>query len=237
VRVGMTQDARIALFDRWSKTYDRSVLDESGVHDGYDHVLATVVRAADAQPGQRVLDLGMGTGNLAQRFLDLGCEVWGLDFSPAMLAKACAKLPRVKLFQADLLTPDDWPAELNQHFDRIVSTYVFHEFSLKAKVRLLRRLADDHLAHGGRIVVGDIAFASVQARTDAGADHWDEDEHYWAADETIEACGDSSFQVDYTQVSRHGGVFVFEPLSRDKGKENDSDTVDRAFAAAPLCGK
>ena len=35
----MTLHERFVLFDRWSETYDRSVLDESGVHDGYERVL------------------------------------------------------------------------------------------------------------------------------------------------------------------------------------------------------
>jgi predicted TPR repeat methyltransferase len=209
----MSQHNRTELFDRWAETYDRSVLDESGIHEGYDRVLETVVRAAGAQPGQRVLDLGIGTGNLAQRFLTLGCAVWGVDFSPAMLARARAKAPQAHLVRADLM--GDWPAELDGQFERIVSTYVFHEFSLEAKVGLLRRLADDHLADGGRIVIGDIAFSSAQARTDAGAQHWDPDEHYWAADETIKACRADRFQVIYTQVSRCGGVFVFEQRGTD----------------------
>jgi putative AdoMet-dependent methyltransferase len=221
----MNQTPRIQLFDRWAETYDYGVRNASGVFDGYDHVLGTVVRLADARPGLHVLDLGIGTGNLAQRFLDQGCAVWGVDFSPVMLTKARAKAPRVRLVQADLLAPGDWPAELNRRFDRIVSTYVFHEFRLEAKVGLLRRLADDHLAGDGRIVIGDIAFASVQARADAGADHWDEDEHYWAADETIGACAESQFQVTYAQISRFGGVFVFEPTSRAKGEGNDQGVI------------
>ena len=206
----MTGQSRIALFDRWSETYDRSVLDERGVHEGYDDVLETVVRAAGVQPGQRLLDLGIGTGNLAQRFLALGCVVWGLDFSPAMLARARAKLPEVTLIQADLREP--WPPEGETPaapFERIVSTYVLHEFSLEHKVALLRRLFDRCLAPGGRIVVGDITFESAQARTDAGAEHWDEEEHYWAADETLAACTPAGLRFTYTQVSRCGGVYVF----------------------------
>jgi cyclopropane fatty-acyl-phospholipid synthase-like methyltransferase len=173
-----------------------------------------------------VLDLGVGTGNLAQRFLALGCKVWGVDFSPAMLDKARAKLPTIQLVQADLLVPEDWPAELSRRFDLIVSTYVFHEFSLADKVQLLQRLAGDHLVEEGRIVIGDISFASVQARTDAGAEHWDEDEHYWAADETISACARCPFQIAYTQVSHCAGVYVFEPSQGRKGMEKDRDTVD-----------
>jgi len=210
----MTAQDRIDLFDRWSETYDRSVLDESGLHEGYDEVLETVVRLADARPGMRVLDLGIGTGNLAQRFVALGCVVWGVDFSPAMLARARAKLPEVTLVQADLR--GEWPAPdapsaLSGPYDRIVSTYLLHEFGLEHKVALLRRLADHCLAPQGKIVIGDVAFESVQARTDAGADHWDEEEHYWAADEARAACEPAGLCFTYTQVSRCGGVYVFEP--------------------------
>jgi SAM-dependent methyltransferase len=211
-------DHRVALFDRWSKTYDRGVLDESGVHEGYDAVLETVVRLADARPGMRVLDLGIGTGNLALRFLALGCAVWGVDFAPAMLAKARAKLPQVTLLRADLREgwpPPEAPPALAGRFDRIVATYVLHEFSLPHKVALLRHLIEHSLVPEGRIAIGDIAFESVQARTAAGADHWDEKEHYWAADETRAACAPSELRFSYTQVSRCGGVYVFE----GKGQE------------------
>jgi cyclopropane fatty-acyl-phospholipid synthase-like methyltransferase len=204
----MNQD-RIDLFDRWSETYDRGVLDESGSHEGYERVLETVVRAAEARPGMCVLDLGIGTGNLAQRFLALGCQVWGVDFAPAMLNLARAKLPGVALVQADLR--DEWPSTLDGPYERIVSTYVLHEFSLQRKLALLVRLTERYLAPQGRIVVGDIAFESAQARTDAGADHWDEEEHYWAADETRAACTGTELRFSYTQVSSCGGVYVFEP--------------------------
>ena len=213
-RVGspMTEHDRTALFDRWSETYDRSVLDESGVHEGYDAVLETVVRTAEIQPGKRVLDLGIGTGNLALRFVALGCAVWGVDFSLAMLAKARTKLPEVTLVQADLRgewPPADSASALTGPFDRIVSTYVLHEFSLDHKVALLRRLAGCSLGPEGRIVIGDISFESVQARTDAGADHWDEEEHYWAADETRAACTPAGLHFTYSQVSSCGGVYFF----------------------------
>ena len=218
----MSDPNRVQIFDDWAGHYDRDVRSGKGLlHEGYDQVLDRVVLDAEARPGMRVLDLGVGTGNLAQRFVALGCEVWGVDFSPAMLAKARAKLPEVTLVQADLRDkwpPTDGPSALNGPFDRIVSTYVLHEFSLGQKVALLRRLTDRCLAPGGRIVIGDIAFESVQARTDAGADHWDEEEHYWVADETRAACAPVGLCLTYTQVSRCGGVYVFEPTSRSMGE-------------------
>lgn len=78
---------RVGIFDRWAADYDRSVA-MSGEFPfiGYEMVLTQVVSKALPVPGLRVLDLGIGTGNLAQKLA--GCEVWGLDFSGEMLEQA-----------------------------------------------------------------------------------------------------------------------------------------------------
>ena len=126
-----------------------------------------------------------------------------------MLAEARVNLPQVRLVEADLL--GDWPVSLDQRFDRIVSAYVFHEFDLSTKISLLKRLVHDHLTAGGRIIIGDIAFPTVQAREEAHQRWlriWDEGEYYWAADEATTACEKAGLQLRYTQVSSCGGTFV-----------------------------
>jgi len=206
----MSQTDRTQLFDRWAENYDATIGPTRFPFDGYDQVLGEVVRLAEVMPHMQVLDLGTGTGNLAVRFIRAGCAVWGIDFSAAMLAKAQAKLPHTVLVQADLMR--DWPMELQRPFDRVVSAYVLHEFDLETKVRLLHRIVAHHLTAGGRIVVADIAFPSVEDRTQAskqGADSWDADEFYWAADEASAACARVGLQVAYKQVSSCGGVFTF----------------------------
>jgi len=208
----MSQTNRAQLFDRWAENYDTAITSVDGdfPFDGYEQVLDEVVRLAGVQPSMRILDLGIGTGNLAARFLQSGCAVWGADFSAEMLAQARAKLPHVHLVQADLL--GEWPAELQLPFDRVVSAYVLHEFDLAAKISLLRRVASHHLAAGGCILVADIAFSTALAREEAAqrwADEWDEEEYYWAADETIAACEKAGLQATYKQVSSCGGVFTF----------------------------
>ena len=118
-------------FDAWAESYDENVgLNTGFPFDGYDQVLDTIVKRAGARPGEAVLDLGTGTGNLAGRFARLGCQVWGLDFSGEMLARARQKLPQAIFAQADLRS--DWAAELpesfQRRFERIVSAYTFHHF-------------------------------------------------------------------------------------------------------------
>ncbi len=186
----MSHDDRSQLFDDWAGDYERSVRSTSSFpFDGYEQVLDEIVRLAAVQPHMRVLDLGIGTGNLAKRFVSLGCTVWGTDFSPKMLAEARVNLPQVRLVEVDLL--GDWPISLDQRFDRIVSAYVFHEFDLSTKISLLKRLVHGHLADGGRIIIGDISFPTGQAREEAHQQWlriWDEQEDYWAADEAMTAC-------------------------------------------------
>lgn len=187
----MTVTDPAQLFDQWARNYDLATASKENDFPfaGYDRVLDQVVRLANVKPGMRVLDLGVGTGNLAARFLSAGCEVWGCDFSAEMLTSARVKWPQLHLLQADLL--GEMPAELRQPFDRVVAAYVLHHFDLPAKVNLLQRMAELSLARGGRILVADVAFPTEALRDAASrrwADSWDAEEHYLTADETIRAC-------------------------------------------------
>ncbi len=219
---------RVKLFDEWAETYDESVKDYEGFpFEGYEDVLNAIAQLADASGGMTVLDLGIGTGRLAEQFLDIGCTLWGLDFSVKMLAKVHARLPQIELIKADLL--GDWPIDHDQRFDRIISGYVLHEFDLASKMRLIERLVDRHLTSEGLMVVGDISFVTTGARDEAQrkwqgtwdekkkewqGSLWDEDEHYWAADEFANALANVGPRVIcYKQVSFCGGVYVIEPAA------------------------
>ena len=58
----------------------------------YDETLSRVFEKAAANKGDIVLDVGVGTGNLAAKFLDIGCELIGLDPSNKMLEMAESRL-------------------------------------------------------------------------------------------------------------------------------------------------
>jgi len=198
-------------FDEWSDSYDSDVV----THDqfpfaGYDRVLESVLSKAAERAGMTVLDIGTGTGNLAKHFLEAGCQVWGSDYSPAMLTKAQLKLPEATLVLYDLRGA--WPAELDRRFERIVSAYAFHHFSLKRKVSMLVEMSRDRLEPGGRIVIADVSFPSLpdmQAFAATVGDLWEE-EPYWLADQAQEVLKDAGLASSYQQVSPCGGVYRIE---------------------------
>jgi putative AdoMet-dependent methyltransferase len=198
------------IFDRWAKSYDDAVQGSTEFpFDGYERVLDEVIRRAGRLEGRRVLDLGSGTGNLTERIVAAGGEAWALDFSEPMLEQARKKLPDAKFFQGDVLA--DLPPLLRIPFDAVLSTYVFHEFPLMTKVSLIGRIAAEHLKPGGRIVIGDVSFATTadrKAELERQGETADEDEEYWAADVATAALESAGFAVEYEQVSSCGGVYT-----------------------------
>jgi ubiquinone/menaquinone biosynthesis C-methylase UbiE len=202
------------LYNDWASHYDQNLADGTAPvsFEGYEDVLNEAVKQARVVSGMSVLDLGTGTGNLAGRFIDEGCDVWGMDFSENMLAKAREKLPCLHAVLADL-GDESWVHSLSRRFDRIVSAYAWHEFDLAYKLKLLKQLTGDFLSEAGRVVIADIAYPDQKARAQAGKHWgllWGEAEHYWAADETIAACNNTGLNCSYKQVSNCAGVFVME---------------------------
>ncbi len=171
-------------------------------------MLGRVVELAAVTPGMEVLELGPGTGNLTARLVAGGAAVWALDFSAEMLARAQAKVPTARFAKAGLM--DEYPPDFHRPFARVVSTYTFHELPAADKATLLRRLFAEHLAPGGRIVIGDIGFPDAAAREavkQRAGGSWDE-EYYWLADETAELLSAMNLRHTWEQRSSCGFVLT-----------------------------
>lgn len=217
ILVGMADRER--MFDAWAPGYDDEVSANAGFpFEGYDRTLAEVERLADVPSPARVLEIGVGTGTLTARLARPGREVVGVDFSAAMLERARAKAPGARLLRLDVLGA--WPRELDgQRFDRIVSTYAFHEFPDERKLALLHGLRASRLAPSGVVVIGDIAFASVAERQRQRArwrDAWD-DEDYWIVEDIVPRLRGDGWQVAFTPTSFCAGVFALTRAARQEG--------------------
>jgi trans-aconitate methyltransferase len=55
----------------------------------------------DAKPGERILDLGCGTGQLAAAIAKTGADVIGLDLAPELLEAARTNFPNIQFIQGD----------------------------------------------------------------------------------------------------------------------------------------
>ena len=91
-------------------------------HDYVARYGAALLEWLSPQPGEAILDLGCGTGDLSVRIAQAGAEVWGVDADPAMLAQARAKFPDLRFLQADAMALPDF----GRTFDAVFSNAVLH---------------------------------------------------------------------------------------------------------------
>jgi trans-aconitate methyltransferase len=119
---------------------------------------ANLLELLNPQPGERILDLGCGTGQLTAEIDRAGAQVVGLDSSPDMLADARKNFPGITFVLADAAT-FDFP----QPFDAVFSNAVLHW--VKDAAGAVSSIARA-LRPGGRFVAefgGRGNIASVQA--------------------------------------------------------------------------
>ena len=91
-------------------------------HDYVARYGAALLEWLAPRPGEVILDLGCGTGDLSVRIAQAGAEVWGVDADPTMLAQARAKFPDLRFLQADAMALPDF----GRTFDAVFSNAVLH---------------------------------------------------------------------------------------------------------------
>src|SRR4029453_5671232 len=79
-------------FTRWSKSYDRSVLQWLLFGPSHQAIIARIRDTAPSGP-LRILDIGWGTGLFAERIRAAlpQSQVWGVDLVSGMLAKGAPR--------------------------------------------------------------------------------------------------------------------------------------------------
>lgn len=122
-------------------------------------------RAADLvdllapQTGERILDLGCGTGHLTAQIASCGAEVVGIDSSQAMIEEAWSHYPTLKFHVADART-----FSFAQCFDAVFSNAALHWINEAGEVI---RCVEKVLRPAGRFVAEFGGKGNVQKLVDA----------------------------------------------------------------------
>jgi trans-aconitate 2-methyltransferase len=105
---------------------------------------AALIELLAPRPGERILDLGCGTGHLTAQLADAGADVVGIDNSPEMIDQARRAYPNFRFEQADARD-----FAFAEPFDAIFSNAVLHWVKPpEAVIACVRRA----LKPGGRFV-------------------------------------------------------------------------------------
>ncbi len=102
------------MADRWDST-----LYEDRLSSGSGERTCSIFLAP--KPGERILDLGCGTGHLTAQIAELGADVTGLDASASMIAQARQNYPKLRFTLADARS-----FVCNEPFDAVFSNAALH---------------------------------------------------------------------------------------------------------------
>ncbi|MFY9609219.1 MAG: methyltransferase domain-containing protein [Blastocatellia bacterium] len=80
-----------------------------------------VIELLEPRQGERILDLGCGTGHLASRIASSGAAVTGVDKSPAMIESARKTYPELEFIESDATT-----LGFSSEFDAVFSNATIH---------------------------------------------------------------------------------------------------------------
>src|SRR5476649_1585356 len=113
-------------------------------HDFVFQYGESVLELLDIKPGERILDLGCGTGHLTNKIKEHGADVTGIDASEDMIAKAKESFPGVNFQVADAAD-----FHFDEPFDAVFSNAVLH-WVHKADEAI--KCVYDTLKPGGRFI-------------------------------------------------------------------------------------
>ncbi|MEH2330912.1 class I SAM-dependent methyltransferase [Nostoc sp.] len=80
-----------------------------------------LLKLLNPQPGESILDLGCGTGQLTEKIAQAGAEVMGVDYAPAMIEKARQNYPHIRFDVADAIN-----FQVDKPLDAVFSNAVLH---------------------------------------------------------------------------------------------------------------
>jgi ubiquinone/menaquinone biosynthesis C-methylase UbiE len=133
----------------WKKYFE--VYDVLNLLIPYQELLETICDELDIKPGEKILEAGCGTGNLALKIKERGAEVIGLDNCKEALEIYKKKDPKAKVVLADLREKLPFP---DNYFDKIASNNTLYAIPKEKQLDTLKEFYRI-LKPGGKIVISN----------------------------------------------------------------------------------
>ncbi len=112
------------------------------------------LKMCPVSPGMKVLDVGCGTGAQLELYKDQKCDIYGIDASPSMLAKAKERLGNsAQLF----VTAAEKIPFSDNHFDLIIASFVLHEMSIFTRALVMKEM-NRLVKNEGRILLTEFHY-------------------------------------------------------------------------------
>ena len=143
-----------------TKVWDHHVGDAEEIarSAGFQALRDRILELAGPQAGDRVVDIGAGTGLLTLPLAPQTAHVWAIDIAPAMCEYLRTKAASARLDNVDVAVASAVSLPLvDESAELVVSNYCFHHLDDAGKERALREAARV-LTPGGRLVFGDMMF-------------------------------------------------------------------------------
>ncbi len=115
----------------------------------YQELLETICNELEIKPGEKILEAGCGTGNLALKIKERGAEVIGLDNCQEALEIYKKKDPNAKVVLADLREKLPFP---DNYFDKIACNNTLYIIPKEKQLETLKEFYRV-LKSGGKIVI------------------------------------------------------------------------------------
>jgi putative AdoMet-dependent methyltransferase len=129
------------------------------IYDNYDEALEQTASWIFPVPGEKGLDIGTGTGNLAGKLLERGATMTAIDQSREMLRTCRTKYPEMHVKLGNFLALPF----ADQSFDFVVSSFAFHHLSPDQQQLALQEM-QRVLTTRGRICLTDLMFVDAAHR-------------------------------------------------------------------------
>ena len=204
---------RQKLFNDWAQYYNQSVLNaynnKKYPFAGYFDIRYEIIDMIKELKVSKILDMGIGSGDMIFPLYELGYEITGVDLSQKMIDIALLKMPKIKLI---LSTFNDAIESITDKFDIIMFNYAIHHINYDEQIELLLE-CQTLLNNNGFIIIGDVStknMEQMQQQKVIFKDIWDDEEYYPIFYKYINSGLKYIYHMQYKSITDISGIIILK---------------------------